>query len=395
MKSGKKILRIYSRLNVGGPSYHVVNLSRGLEQYGYTTQLLVGRPPEWEGDLFDYARDQMTKVVVLEELGPKISIFNDLIVFLKIVYLMICEKPDIVHTHTFKAGLLGRLAALVTFRPTIVHTYHGHLLSGYWGRVRTFILGSIERFLNHFTDAVVVVSEKIKKDLETLHVCPIEKMHVIELGFNMDYLNCEIAETSDLRFKLGIPKSGIVIGSAGRMVPIKNYSLFLQSLVPLAKENPLVYLLLVGDGPCRPALEKLADELCQTEGHMDHELRSRILFLDWIVPFQRHLKAFNIYVCSSKNEGTSVAVIESLISGVPVVSTDVGGMSDVLGNGLRGKLVPQRANCLRTACQELIMTNSRSDNFYNLKEIAVQTQCRFDQERLFLELAHLYKELLC
>jgi glycosyltransferase involved in cell wall biosynthesis len=380
--SQKKIFRLFSRLNVGGPALHVVNLTAGLRSFGYETTLVVGSPDPSEGSMEYYARENHVDILRLPFFQAKLSLYKDMITLIELVKLFHKEKPDIVHTHTFKAGLLGRIAALIARVPMIVHTYHGHLLSGYTKGYKIRVLVFIERALGTFTDRLIAVSPQVSQDLNKASIAPAKKFSVIDLGFDMQRLLNEIELPSTLKKEFNIPPEAKVVGIVGRLVPVKSVDLFLHALGPLLLEKPDLHLIIIGNGKERAYLENVARSY-------DWNLQ-KIHFTGWRHPAAKDFRSLDICVCSSKNEGTSVSIIEALVAGVPVVSTDVGGMRDLLDNGRWGTLVPGEALALRTAIKSVLENpQARSD----ARSAAHHFVKKFSTERLNKNIDALYREI--
>ena len=378
----KNIFRLFSRLNVGGPSLHVVNLAVGLKEFGYTTQLIVGRPDPSEGSMSYYADQVGAEYAVIESFCAAISPWKDLKTLFKLILLFRRECPEIVHTHTFKAGLLGRIAAKLTGVPVIVHTYHGHLLSGYSTDWKIKILIRIETFLGKISHRLVTVSRQVADDLVLAGVAPRSKFKVIELGFDLANLKKVLQLPSRLRDELGIGQSSLVVGVVGRLVPVKAVDFFLRALAPLLRDMADLHLVIIGDGSERAALEILAAQL--------HPEKTRIHFTGWRNPAACDFKALNVCVCSSLNEGTSVSIIEAVIAGVPVVSTRVGGMSDLLENGRWGRMVNQDEAELRCAVRETLFDRNPTPNAHMASDFFSR---RFSSTRLINEIDALYRDI--
>jgi glycosyltransferase involved in cell wall biosynthesis len=382
-----KVLRLFSRLNIGGPALHVVNLSFGLTKSGYETKLIVGSLSPGEGDMSYYAKKKGVEPIVVPEFQAPIHPVKDAIAFLKILKIMWSVKPDIVHTHTFKAGLLGRLAAVLLKVPYRVHTYHGHLLEGYGSNRKTKIILETEKLLGGFTDQVITVSQLVAQDLVKHQVVPAEKMNVVELGFDIDPFLREAEQPSTLKGKLGLTEDHVVVGLAGRLVPIKSVDLFLKAVNPLFKEFPSLHVVIIGDGEERNALQSLASEY-----------KSRIHFMGWMSPLHPELKDLDLLVCSSKNEGTSVSVIEAILCGVPVISTRVGGMSDLLHEGRWGDLVDYDETELRDVLKKRIRTlcQKKSLEYFQLQKRSVSAAKefykRFHLNRLLEDIRQIYSK---
>ncbi|MBU1998107.1 MAG: glycosyltransferase, partial [Candidatus Omnitrophica bacterium] len=226
------------------------------------------------------------------------------------------------HTHTAKAGTIGRLAAIVfklnnLFSPTtlkIIHTFHGHVFESYFGFLKTCIFILIERLLAIFTDRIITVSESVKNKLILLGIAKEEKIKIITLGFELDkFLNLPSKDNPELN-----------IGIVGRLVPIKNHHLFLRSARKIINNNPDLNLRfkLIGDGELRGELEEYANIL---------GIKEKVDFLGWQKNLEQVYSGLDIVVLTSLNEGTPVSLIEAMACGLPVVATDVGGVADLLG----------------------------------------------------------------
>lgn len=354
MSSGrKKIVRLFSRLNVGGPALHVVNLSKGLSARGYETVLAVGLPDSKEGSMEGYAAEQGVALERIPGFQAALSPWRDLRAAFAIYRLLRRERPDIVHTHTFKAGLLGRLAARLAGVPHVVHTYHGHLLHGYWTGWKARLIVVLERILGAWTDRIIAVSKQVGDDLIGAGVVDPKKLDVVTLGFDIEKFTSEASAPSSIREKAGIPVGATVIAIVGRLVPIKNVDLFLEALCPLLGDYPNLHLAVVGDGSERSRLQALAAWLCDSPGALN-----RVHFLGFVMPMAPEWKAIDLCLCTSRNEGTSVSIIEAVMSGVPVMSTAVGGMPDLLENGRWGRLFEESAERVRDSVQAWLRARS-------------------------------------
>lgn len=314
-----KILRIIARLNIGGPAIHSVLLTEGLDSSRFETTLVCGSLSEGEGSMLYYAQAKGVSPRVVQELGRELNIWNDLAAFLKIYSIIKIEKPDIIHTHTAKAGSLGRLAGLIynmnVFRKKkvkLVHTFHGHALSGYFSSFTNRLFTVIERFLSGFTDVVITVSESVKNELLSLKICGQDKIKVIPLGFELDELLALKQRESDI----------VNIGIVGRLVPIKNHRLFFDSAALLIKDFPNVRFKVIGDGQLRKELEVYSSK---------SGLSKYVDFLGWQKDLAEIYSDLDVVALTSMNEGTPVSLIEAMAGARPVVATDVGGVRDLVG----------------------------------------------------------------
>ncbi len=319
---------------MGGPALHVSYLTRGLDERGYETTLVAGQLAHGEGSMSFVAEKLGVQVVELEGLGREIAPHNDVRAIRGLIDLIQRVRPTILHTHTAKAGAVGRFAARIAGRrpPVVVHTFHGHVLRGYFGPMTTEVYRQIERGLALSTDRLVAVSPEVRDDLVGLGVAPASKFEVIRLGIDLDArLAGSGGDGADRRRLLGIPPHAFVVGWVGRMTAIKQVPDVVAAFAALRARGVDARLCLVGDGPTRRAVE----QLCHDQGVI-----RETLFLGYqpdVAPFYR---LFDALLLMSANEGTPVVVIESLAAGRPVVSTDVGGVGDVVDEGETGFLVP-------------------------------------------------------
>ncbi|HET7146257.1 MAG TPA: glycosyltransferase family 4 protein [Gaiellaceae bacterium] len=328
------ILRVIARLNVGGPALHVAYLTEGLSSRGYDTTLVAGTLARGEASMEHIAAARGVSVVALDDLSREISPLADLRSVLTIVRLIRRHRPQILHTHTAKAGAVGRIAARLAgdARPrVIVHTFHGHVLRGYFGPLKTRFFRVLERGLARWTTTLVAVSPEVRDDLVALGVAPAEKFAVVRLGIELDErVAAADVRRDEIRRTIGIPADAFVVGWVGRMTAVKRTPDVLEAFARLAADDPGAVLLLVGDGPDREPLERLAHRLgiakrCRFVGYQDD-----------VGPFY---SALDVLLLPSANEGTPVSVIEALAAGRPVVATRVGGVPDVVTDGVDGFVV--------------------------------------------------------
>src|SRR6266508_5750579 len=319
---------------MGGPALHVAYLTAGLRERGYDTTLVAGSLARGEDSMAFVAEARGVDVVRIDELGREISPLRDLVATLRLARLIRRERPDILHTHTAKAGTVGRVAALLAGRhrpPIVVHTFHGHVLRGYFGPVRSLVFRLLERWLAGHTTALIAVSPQVRDDLVALRVAPPERFVVIRLGIE---LGERVAGAGDGRVEsrryLGIPPDRFAVGWIGRMTAVKRTDDVLVAFKRLRDEGVDAVLCLVGDGPDRLQLERRAHEL---------GVMRDTLFLGYQNDVAEYFAAFDAFMLPSANEGTPVTTIEALAAGTPVVATRVGGVPDVVRDGEDGFLV--------------------------------------------------------
>jgi glycosyltransferase involved in cell wall biosynthesis len=328
-----RILRVIARLNMGGPALHVAYLAKGLQTRGYHTTLVAGRLARGE-DSMAYVADELgVDVVSLGELHREVSAVYDPVAITRLVGEIRRVRPHILHTHTAKAGAVGRAAALLAGDakpPVIVHTYHGHVLKGYFDPLRTQIFRETERALAKHSTRLIAVGPQVRDDLVELGVAPAEKFSVIRLGIDLESRVLSDDRRSEFRRLFGIPEERFVVGWIGRMTAIKRVQDILLSFKKLRERGVDATLCLVGDGPDRDEVEEQASRL---------GIVRDTLFVGYQRDVAPYYAFFDAFVLPSANEGTPVVAIEALAAERPVVATRVGGVPDVVTEGSDGFLV--------------------------------------------------------
>ena len=335
-----KILRVIARLNVGGPARHVVWLTEGLKAMGHETILITGVVPPGEEDMNYIVQAAGIEPVTIREMSREISV-KDLIATWKIYRLMLRERPDIVHTHTAKAGTVGRLAALMyrwltpaTVMGTprqcyFVHTFHGHVFHSYYGSAKTKMFLTVERLLARITDRIVVVSEQQRREInEAFGVGRREQFEVIPLGLDLDAFSRWQSRRLQARGELHATENEVLIGIVGRLTEVKNHEMFLsvaarlKTLMAAQNLKTRLRFVFVGDGRLRGSLEEKTRELGLTED---------VAFLGMRHDLENIYAGLDIIALTSLNEGTPLTLIEAMANERPVIATAVGGVVDLLG----------------------------------------------------------------
>jgi glycosyltransferase involved in cell wall biosynthesis len=335
-----KIVRVIARLNVGGPAKHVVWLTAGLKEC--ETLLVAGTVPPGEDDMSYFAEELGVKPLFISEMSREVSI-KDAFTIWKLYRLFVREHPDIVHTHTAKAGTVGRVAGLfyrwltprvLVGRPRsckFVHTYHGHIFHSYYGWVKTRVFLNIERILARLgTDRIVVVSEQQRREInEEFRVGSADQFAVIPLGLDTRVFANWKERRRRFRDELGADESEILVGIVGRLTEIKNHDLFLQTAA-LYKErvgsHPRVRFVVIGDGHLRNRLEEQTRTLGLTED---------VVFTGTRKDPEFFYPALDVVALTSRNEGTPLTLIEAMLNARPVIATAVGGVVDLLGDVMK------------------------------------------------------------
>jgi glycosyltransferase involved in cell wall biosynthesis len=322
-----RIVRIIARLNTGGPAMHTILLTRALHGERFTSRLVTGVVGPGEGDMQYYAEQQRVVPLVIPELGRAVSPLDDLRALVKLFKVLRGEQPDVVHTHTAKAGLLGRLATVAynllavlagVPRARIVHTFHGHIFHAYFGPLVSCLLVLAERILAVFTDRVIAVSERIRDDLvERYRICGARKVVVVALGLDFGWTKGLDEAAGWLRVAHGVPPDAVAVGIVGRLTDVKNHALLLDAV----RDRPDVRVFAFGDGELRGVLEDAARRA---------GIDDRVIFMGWERDPARIYVDIDLVCLTSKNEGTPVALLEAMAAGRPFVATRVGGVPDLM-----------------------------------------------------------------
>jgi glycosyltransferase involved in cell wall biosynthesis len=383
-----KVLRVIARLNVGGPALHVAYLTAGLADRGYDTTLVAGTVGRGEESMAFVADSKGVRVEVIDELHRNISPFRDARAIVRLARLIRRERPTILHTHTAKAGAVGRLAALLagpSRPPIVVHTFHGHVLRGYFNPLATRGFRVLETLLARTTTTLVAVSPEVRDDLVRLRVAPASKFAVIRLGIELDQrVGNDATARAATRRLLGVGDEPFVVGWVGRMTAVKRTDVVVRVLSKLVERGVDARLLLVGDGPDRDDLERYAHEL---------GVIRRCLFLGYQEDVARWYNAIDALLLPSVNEGTPVSVIEALAAERPAVATAVGGTPDVVRDGVDGFLVdPADGDALAARLAELAGDPQRRAEMGAAGRERVLE--RYAVDRLVDDIDRLYRRLL-
>lgn len=309
-----RVLQVLTRLGAGGPPLFVILLTRELNRLGYRTSLVTGRCDHADLDM-SYLLRAEDPVAWVPEMSRSVSLRNDLLALWRLYRLMRAEKPDIVQTHTAKAGALGRVAARLAGVPVVIHTFHGHVMSGYFPRHVSLAIRMTERVLALLSDAICVLAPQQKRDLvERFRIAGRRKVRVVPLGLDLEPF-------SRLAPAVARPDGVLTVGWLGRFVGVKNLPLLLEVMEKTLERNPRIRFVVAGDGPEGQCIEQAARRWSA----------DRFEWLGWTHDVAGVISRCDVLVQTSRNEGTPVALIQGMAAGRPFVSTPAGGVVDMVG----------------------------------------------------------------
>ncbi|MFA6152255.1 MAG: glycosyltransferase [Chitinophagaceae bacterium] len=338
-----RILRILNRLIIGGPSLNATYLSRYMAPE-YETMLVIGGKDDHEQDATHLATNLGLETVVVPSMKRAINIAEDRKAYNDIKKLIKDYKPDIVHTHAAKSGAIGRLAASACKVPVIVHTFHGHVFHSYFGKAKTNAFIQIERYLARKSSGIIAISDIQKQELgDTYKICPKDKIKVIPLGLDLDKFQQNKEEKrAAFRSKYLIADDEIAIGIIGRIVPVKNHSLFVASIAKLIPQSTQkLRFVIIGDGDMRQQTEnELVSAQIDYTYFPNNNRAAQAICTSWLTEMDVVFAGLDIVALTSHNEGTPVSLIEAQAAGKPVVSTNVGGVADVVLHNQTGIITP-------------------------------------------------------
>jgi glycosyltransferase involved in cell wall biosynthesis len=395
-KSMPKILRIINRFNLGGPTYNAAYLTKYLAPE-FETLLVGGAIDETEGNSQFIVKNLGIEPLIIPEMRRSIDPVLDNKAYRKIKKI-ICEfKPDIVHTHASKAGALGRRAAYKLKVPVIVHTFHGHVFDAYFNKLSAEFYKNVERNLAKKSSCIIALSENQKFDLsERYKICKKERIQIIPLGFDLDRFQENIpVKRKNFRMDYKLQDDELAIGIIGRLVPIKNHSLFLDAVkIVKEKTNKKIRIFIIGDGESKKEILCKINSLnlSYTE-NVSGSAENLVTLTSWIQEIDQVIAGLDIIALTSLNEGTPVSLIEAQAGNKPIVSTNVGGIQDVVVNGDTALLSPTcdiesfAENLLKIIGSDSLRIHLSQNGWKNVKE-------KFHYLRLVGDTQNLYRRLL-
>ncbi|HLV42843.1 MAG TPA: glycosyltransferase [Brumimicrobium sp.] len=383
-----KVVRIINRFNIGGPTFNATFLTKFLGDE-FETTLIGGVPDEGEKDSLHILEEYGIEAIVIPDIQRNLSLSNDLKAYKKIKRILQEIQPDIVHTHASKAGFLGRAAAISLKIPVIVHTFHGHVFHSYFGTIKTQLFKQIERYLAKRSTGIIAISDLQKNELAEIHkIAPKTKVQVIPLGFDLEkFTHDKERNRKEVRARYNLKENEISIAIIGRLAPVKDHDYFLNVIRGLLKKTQTpIRVFIVGDGSEKTIIQQKA-------ALINAEYPDTILMTSWILDIASFDQGMDIICLTSKNEGTPVSIIEAQAAGLPVVSTDVGGVRDILEDGKAGFVI-KREN-IETYIDKLrllVEDKSLRKSFSIFGEQNVMD--KYSYHRLVKDMSSYYKSLL-
>ena len=396
MKRKIKVLRILNRFNVGGPVYNATYLTKYLNSDLYETLLIGGKPEKHEQSADYILNDLKVSFRQLKFMRRAISPLFDSISLIQIIIIIYKYKPNIIHTHAAKSGLLGRIAALFYYKKIkVVHTYHGNVFEGYFSNFKNRILLFIERFLATKSTKIIAISKLQGEDLFYKYkICEKEKIEIVPLGFDLNrFTENTNSKREKLRKECNVKSGTVLITIVGRVVPIKNHQLFIDVINYCKnKSTRNIKALVVGDGS---EIEKIIDYVISNKlsySYKDLNKECDVLFTSWRSDIDSVLAASDIVCLTSLNEGTPVSIIESMASETASISTNVGGVSDIIENNISGIVCSKEVKDYGENLLKIIEDNDlRLKLAKNGKSISLEN---YNYNRLVSNMESIYQKII-
>lgn len=390
-----RVLRIINRLNLGGPTYNAAYLSKYLSS-DYETLLVSGMKDAEEESSEFIVKELGLHPTYLPDMYRELNPFKDYKSYFQLRKIIADFKPDIVHTHAAKAGAVGRLAASHAGVKAIVHTFHGHVFHSYFGKAKTQLFISIERYLAKRTHKIITLSPRQKQELvEEFKIAPADKFQIIPLGFDLHrFTENQEQKRKDFRTQYGLDDDTLAIGIIGRLVPIKNHELFFKAIQQVVSSaNQKVRAFVIGDGELRTELENFCSTIGLKFNNQNVQENNPVTFCGWRKDVDVCLAGLDIIALTSNNEGTPVSLIEAQAAGKPIVSTNVGGIENIVTAGKTALLSP--AGDVSTFAQHLKQVTENRMLRDSMSKTGNDMVLRnFSYERLCKDVEQLYNTML-
>ncbi|RPH52845.1 MAG: glycosyltransferase family 1 protein [Desulfobacteraceae bacterium] len=337
-----KVIHIITRLDKGGSAENTLLTVGGLDKKRYDILLIKGLSIESgmaedeaaavEKNIKDAEREGV-RILTVHGLVRRIAPFHDIKTLFTLIKILLYERPHIVHTHTSKAGILGRWAAYCCRVPIIIHTPHGHVFWGYFGRLKASFYIILEKVTAFITDKIIALTEQEKNDHLRFRIAPGDKFSVVHSGIRLDkFLNLSV-DPAVIKRKLGIFEGDPVVGTTGRLATVKGHRYLIEAAVKIVAAKPNTTFVFLGGGELSDELKNLASKL---------GVKEKVKFLGWRQDVAEVMSVFDLFVLPSLNEGMGRVLVEAMALGKPIVASDVGGIPDLVVHCINGYLVPPK-----------------------------------------------------
>lgn len=379
-----KILNLITRLNIAGGSRYVLEITRIFNKDGFESTILYGNVEPHEQDMLYLAKEYDLKCINLPTMGRSINLIQDILLIPKVFRIIRKLRPDIVHTHTAKAGMAGRVAAWLAGVPVILHTFHGNNFKGYFGKVMTLVSINIERALALLSTRIIAISDQQRQELLHYRICKPSKMSVIPLGFNLDRMISAPEDRGGFKSAFGIDQDRSLVAFIGRLATIKDPFFFVEIATRVLKQRDDVVFAFVGDGELAEDLKSRVKSL---------QLQNKVIFTGFITNLRPLYADLDILLLTSLNEGTPVAIIEAMANHVPVVATRVGGVPNLIEHEQTGFLIKHGdADAMQATIMSILDDKVR---YAPITERAYEVVSKnYSSQRLKADLSGLFRECL-
>ncbi|TLY36745.1 MAG: glycosyltransferase family 4 protein [Nitrospirae bacterium] len=384
------VLHLITRMDGGGSARNTFLTAIGHDRKQFRVGLIHGRPVPLTAEEAAVMKADLkllsqagVRVFEVPALVREVRPILDARATVALWRLLCRERPALVHTHTSKAGVVGRLAAWLARVPVVIHTPHGHIFYGYYGAAASALIRLVERLLAKITDRIVTLTDRGAEEHVRLHIAGMEKFVTIHSGIDLAHFRSVQVDPAVKRKELGLPPDGAIVGTVGRLVPIKGLEWLLKAAPQVLAQFPQACFVIIGDGPLLGELRQLTSKL---------GIGLRVVFLGAREDVPECLAALDLFVLPSLNEGMGRVLLEAMAVGCPVVATRVGGIPDIVADGTTGLLVPPRdERALAEAILTLLRDRSRRAAYGEAARRHIDG--RFDVETMVRSVERLYDEV--
>lgn len=377
-----RVMLVLTRFNIGGVSHQAILLAEGLQALGCEVTLVAGQESPGEGNMADISDVSHLRMLRIPTLRREISPLTDIRALLALWKLIRRERPHVVQTNMAKAGQLGRLAARLNRVSVVLHVFHGHIFHSYFGGLSTRVFAAFERLMSRLGDGLVTLTDGLRRELVDFRIAPAPRIHVIPSLMNFAGFRSAEGQRGDFRAEFGLSPDAPLIGLVGRLVDVKNPTLFLTAAQEVLTTHPNTHFVLVGDGDLRPALETFARE---------KNIADAVTFTGWRGDLTRIYRDLDAAVICSRNEGSPISILEPVALDVPVVATRVGGIPDLLSDETASLIASDDSAALADALRRILDNPATALTLAHAARTELEE--RFDVARNTVRYLALYEQI--